>query len=397
MVLTNYMIELTLDQKNALQILSTWVKKPGKQYIALGGYAGTGKTMLLSIFRQKLNEQKPKLKVAFCSFTGKASQVLKQMLTANKALLKQDSVSTIHALIYQAIDDNYGRVIGWKKRESLEANLIIVDEASMVSKTIWQDLLSFGLPIIVSGDHGPLPPIGESFSLMDELDIRLEQIHRQAADSPIIKLSFHARTQGFIPIGRFSSNVVKYSFGDPDINQITQDLLEQWNEDTLFLVGRNKTRVKLNTEIRAIREVYNLSPQPKDRIICVKNNWQTGIFNGMLGTIEKIKPKTDGKGKVHWYQTEIMMNDGTFYQGLISAYQFNHDSVLREAPGLDFRKVGDLFDFGYALTVHKAQGSSAAKVVVFEERNQHQSDDDWKRWLYTAVTRAEKELIVIGN
>jgi len=391
------MIELTQDQKNALQILNLWIKKPTKQYLALGGYAGTGKTMLLSLFRQQLAEKNPKLKVAFCSFTGKATQVLKQMLVVNKAYYKQDTVSTIHALIYQAIDDDYGRVIGWKKRDKLESDVIIVDEASMVSKHIWQDLLSFGLPIIVSGDHGQLPPVGEDFSLMSDLDIKLEQIHRQAADSPIIKLSFHARTQGFIPVGKFSPYVTKYSFQNPDINQITQELLEQWSEETLFLVGINKTRVKLNTEIRAVREVYNQSPQNRDRVICVKNNWQTGIFNGMLGTIEKIKPKTDGKGKIHWYQAEIMMDDGTFYQGDISAYQFNNDSVLREAPGLDFRKVGDLFDFGYALTVHKAQGSSARKVVVFEQRNQHQSDEDWRRWLYTAITRAEKELIVIGD
>jgi ATP-dependent exoDNAse (exonuclease V) alpha subunit len=58
---------------------------------------------------------------------------------------------------------------------------------------------------------------------------------------------------------------------------------------------------------------------------------------------------------------------------------------------------GDLFDFGYALTVHKAQGSSADTVLLFEERNQHMSDDDWRRWLYTAVTRAERQLYIIGS
>lgn len=391
------MLELTQDQETALKTLDAWIEKPDKQYIALGGFAGTGKTLLLSLFRQKLFAQNPKLKVAFCSFTGKATQVLKYTLSSQKTLYKNDSVSTIHALIYQAIDDEYGRVLGWKKREKLEADLIIIDEASMVSVHIWSDLLSFNLPIIAAGDHGQLPPVGENFSLMQNLDIRLEQIHRQAEGSPIIKLSMIARQRGFIPVGRLSSSVVKYSRADSDIHNIMQDLLQQWNEDTLYLVGRNKTRVKLNAEIRTIREVYNESPQPKDRVICVKNNWQTGIFNGMLGTIENIKPKTDGKGKIHWYSAEIMMDDGTFFEGEISAYQFNNDTVIRDAPGLDFRRVGDLFDFGYALTVHKAQGSSARKVVVFEERNSHQSDDDWKRWLYTAVTRAERELVIIGE
>ena len=58
--------------------------------------------------------------------------------------------------------------------------------------------------------------------------------------------------------------------------------------------------------------------------------------------------------------------------------------------------LGDLFDFGYALTVHKAQGSQAKKVILFEERFKKMTDDEWKRWLYTAVTRAEEELYIFG-
>ena len=59
--------------------------------------------------------------------------------------------------------------------------------------------------------------------------------------------------------------------------------------------------------------------------------------------------------------------------------------------------MGDLFDFGYALTVHKAQGSQARRVLLFEERFKQMNDEDWYRWLYTAVTRAEEELIIIGK
>jgi exodeoxyribonuclease-5 len=56
----------------------------------------------------------------------------------------------------------------------------------------------------------------------------------------------------------------------------------------------------------------------------------------------------------------------------------------------------NLFDFGYALTVHKAQGSQAKRVILFEERFPQMTDDNWRRWLYTAVTRAEEELYIIG-
>ena len=58
---------------------------------------------------------------------------------------------------------------------------------------------------------------------------------------------------------------------------------------------------------------------------------------------------------------------------------------------------GDLFDFGYALTVHKAQGSQAKRVILFEERFSQMTDDEWRRWLYTAVTRAEEELFIFSS
>jgi superfamily I DNA/RNA helicase len=85
------------------------------------------------------------------------------------------------------------------------------------------------------------------------------------------------------------------------------------------------------------------------------------------------------------------------FQGLISVQQFKEDKTLSYT---DLRKKslkGDLFDFGYALTVHKAQGSQAKKVVLFEQRFKRMTDDEWRRWLYTGVTRAEEELYIFGE
>jgi ATP-dependent exoDNAse (exonuclease V) alpha subunit len=84
------------------------------------------------------------------------------------------------------------------------------------------------------------------------------------------------------------------------------------------------------------------------------------------------------------------------YNGQIVRYQFNQETTLKAWPGIPPRRLVDLFDFGYALTVHKAQGSQAPKVLLFEERNRHMSDEDWRRWLYTGITRAEEELTVVG-
>ena len=74
-------MDLSGDQKLALGNLINWYKSKAGQYITLGGYAGTGKTTLIAILRQKIKEMDKKKKVAFVSYTGKASRVLKNKLT----------------------------------------------------------------------------------------------------------------------------------------------------------------------------------------------------------------------------------------------------------------------------------------------------------------------------
>jgi superfamily I DNA/RNA helicase len=85
------------------------------------------------------------------------------------------------------------------------------------------------------------------------------------------------------------------------------------------------------------------------------------------------------------------------FHGLIAAGQFGADGPLNFTPDRKKTVRGDLFDFGYALTVHKAQGSQAKRVILFEERFAKMDDDEWRRWLYTAVTRAEEELYIFSS
>lgn len=182
-------LDLSADQSRALEQLLTWVKKPTSRSITLGGYAGTGKTTLISVLRRELATLYPEHVVAFAAFTGKASQVLRMTLEEHKALLPQDSCTTIHKLLYTPSIDKEGRLLSWKKTATLEANLLIIDEASMITDGLWMDLCSFGIPIIAIGDHGQLPPIGSNFNLLQKPDITLEQIHRQAEGNPIDRKS----------------------------------------------------------------------------------------------------------------------------------------------------------------------------------------------------------------
>lgn len=386
-------MNLSADKKAILLQLSSWLQKQPSQYISIGGYAGTGKTTLIAVLRTIINKKNPKLKIAFASYTGKATQVLQNFLKKSNSLYSKDFIGTIHSLIYTPIVSKEGIIIGWEKKQKLEFNLIVIDEASMVSQEIWEDLISFNLPIIVFGDHGQLPPIGNNFSLMKNPDLKLETIHRQLADNPIIQISILAREKGLIPNKRFSGTVEKFSSKDPETQERVGELLASYTPETLILCGYNWTRVKLNQEIRQILGFEDPAPQPGDRVICLRNNHQQLIYNGMIGTIQNIRREDDD-----WYQAEIKMDDREdLFSGKIAVTQFNSSEALNFTKHRKRTVQGDLFDFGYALTVHKAQGSQAKKVILFEQRFSKMNDDEWRRWLYTAVTRAEEELYIISS
>lgn len=384
---------LSEDQEKALARLLGWVKDPARgPFITLGGYAGTGKTTLIAVFKNELLKLDKSARLAFCSYTGKAAQNLKNKLRDAGALSARDSVSTIHGLIYNPLETEDGRIAGWSRKDELERSLIIVDEASMVDGAIWADLLSYNIPIVAVGDHGQLPPISGKFNLMQAPELLLTQIHRQAAGNPIIQVSEHARATGLVPPRRYGPGVVKYLKDDCDAQERSGELLEGWSPETLILCGYNNTRNRLNQFIRANRGFETPAPAPGDRVICLRNNHKKAIYNGMLGTLTSLTP-----AQKDWYQAEIQLDDRERpYDGLIYAPQFGAKTGINFTADRRLAMTGDLFDFGYALTVHKAQGSQARRVVMFEERFAQMDDDMWRRWLYTGVTRAEEELYLFG-
>jgi len=220
----------------------------------------------------------------------------------------------------------------------------------------------------------------------------LELIHRQAKNNPIIDVSIQARETGVIAPGRYGKYVVKYGIESEDRQERMEELLDSYREDTLILCGYNKTRQRLNAYIRNKKGYETPEPSHGDRVICLRNNHKARIYNGMLGTIESIRKEDD-----QWYTTEIQMDgESDLYRGRISVTQFGSDTPLNFTDKRSAIMGGDLFDFGYATTVHKAQGSQARRVILFEERFAKMDDDQWRRWLYTAVTRAEEELYIFG-
>ena len=386
--------ELSVKQKNIIKDILDWYKEKKIPYLTLGGYAGTGKTTILGYLNEKLHREYKDISIAYCSYTGKASQVLKKKLQETGSLKHSDYVGTIHRLIYKAIVDEDDNIIGWEKIsvDDFEYDLIIVDEASMVSSDIWQDLLSFEKPILAVGDHGQLPPVEGKFNLMLKPMLRLEEIYRQEKDNPIVVISEMARKYGEIPKMEYGRYVKKFSREDEDVMEFLTDQLSSYNENMMVLVGYNHTRNKINDGIRQLLEFESPQPQIQDRVICLRNNAELGIFNGMIGTIQSIE-KVSVADMLEYYQTDIVFDgeDEVFHLP-ISIEQFRQRETLRNVS----RDI-NLFDFGYALTVHKAQGSQAEKVILFEERFSKMDDDMWRRWLYTGVTRAVSELYIIGD
>ena len=383
----------------------------GKYYTApivttIGGYAGTGKTTLLCELRRKIHEMSPGTKVAFLTFTGKASSVLNEKLTKGNFIRSCDYIGTIHKLLYIPITKFDARlkrqvIVEWRKRSADEIyyNIFIIDEASMVGEEIWNDLISYGIPIIAIGDHGQLPPVGSSFNLLKNPDFKLTEIHRQALDSPIIQLSIMARQQGSIPVNRFfSKEVFKLSWRNPICKKMWEEKIT-FNQDIIVLCAFNKTRCKLNSIIRDKLSYTHLKPYPGEPIVCLKNNHQLKIMNGQIFQVTWVMPEDYGLSRFTIeYGDEI-------YESLTSSSCFGkeeYDTYPYSKAMTEFAKEKgfdsiDYFDYGYVLSVHKSQGSEWNKVIVFEQRTRHWDDEYYARWLYTAITRAKEKLFIISD
>ncbi len=363
----------------------------------IGGYAGTGKTTITGHIVDRL---RPK-KIAFACYTGKAKGVLESKLRATKSLIDGDSIGTIHSLVYSPIPkekremkDGKEHISTWAEfskryEDEFPYDVIIIDEASMVSQMIFEDLSEIGVPILAIGDHNQLPPVGSKFNLMAEPMARLETIHRQAKDNPIIQLSVTAREIGEIPHGFLTADIGKTIDGTI-VNRLAPNI-----EDWTILCGTNKKRVRINKFIRDKKfTISPETPQIGEKVICLQNNHKVGIFNGMIGTIKKIEIFEQ-----HWYLAEIDMVTHTYY-GKIFRYQFNNEKTCKDTmlqcENLHPEEFGDLFDYAYCLSVWKAQGSEFDNVVFYEEQNVRRwIGKDFGRFIYTALTRSKKRLIVI--
>lgn len=380
---------------------------PDFKYITIGGLAGTGKTFLIAILRDEIYDKWKSKNIAFVTFTGKASSVLKTKLEENNSIFHGDSCSTIHSLIYRPelkydIKTKKMVVIKWIKKPELDFDLIFIDEASMVNGQIWKDLIDYNIPIIAVGDHGQLPPIGDQFNLMEKPDYLLTEIKRQALDNPIIRLSQDIRNGIEIPFGFYDKNnhdVFKLPWNSSECRSMLNKV-DFLNDDVIVLCGFNKTRTKFNKMVRSKYGFTNDEPYPGEKIIFLKNNYNSKVLNGMLGKVMFLMYEAKNV-----YELTVSIDGYEHpYSGLVYNGCFGKEKYDEAADEIQEKKYKaiiknsnhgsiDLCDFGYAITTHKSQGSEFKKVICFIEG--YWDAEYMKKFIYTGVTRAKEKLFLI--
>jgi len=425
-------------QAQAIAAIRDWfqTRTSEQQVFRLFGYAGTGKSTVLKFALEDLGlaphaEDRPGVVTA--TFTGKAALVLRR---------KGTPARTIHSLIYSVIEateeeieeaqkrivdaEAKARHLAGFERTSAEAaieamrqtlremkkprfalnpdspaasaKLIVLDEVSMVGEEMARDLMSFERPILVLGDPGQLPPIkGDGAFSQQAPDIMLTEIHRQAAESAIIRLATMAREGQPIGFGQYDDHAWKMRMADVTPQQALRG--------GQVICGRNATRFQLNNSLRRAAGFGGsfLPTSPGEKVICLKNQSDLGLINGMFLTLADIvdegsvyfsavvtdeggtpigPPAKDGK------PGRLMLYKGHF-EDHVALDPHRHDRDWR-----DKKKLAEA-TFGWAITCHKAQGSQWENVIVWDD-GLGRTEQDRRRWLYTAITRAERGLVILS-
>lgn len=486
-------LQLSPDQQAAIDAIRAWLTT-STPTLTMGGLAGTGKSTLISQLVQALSG----MIVYVCAFTGKAASVLRS---------KGIPACTMHSLIYeprnwcdacQRFVESNGKTCSscfngairtkFVPVPFIDADLVIVDESSMLNLNHVRDLEALAPKILYVGDHGQLEPIGRDPGIMRDPDIKLERIHRQAESSPIVQFAHHVRLQRSpsswspplktqdenqettvvnikyqdydVYIGRAGNGQDGY-FGNPcKLNQLCKycSMTHEWptatipcyrryfeeriaqddefkkrvgdlagkrlgcfckpnachgdiiaeyvnglspntepdevvihrdrptgkilNKFDIVICGYNNTRVAVNGVIRKLRGFKDPLPEVGERLICLQNDSDLGLFNGLLVTVLNRHPQSY---RWDYPKYDFVDDTGNEYFGIpVNPDQFGKEKRLERA-----RKGVGVFDWGYCMTCHKCQGSEFDKVAVLE-----QIAGSWEsaRWRYTAATRAAKRL-----
>lgn len=408
-------MQFSSEQDAALKLTDEWIRNGDKQVFHFFGYAGTGKTTLAKHLAENIDGD-----VLFAAYTGKAAHVLKKKGC--------DNASTIHSLIYHSRDksrarlkaleaeleellkqliearvehhdqhpkvrelrkeikheiDNAEQPMFIRNEDSLvkDVEMVVIDECSMVDSRMGEDLLSFGTPVLVLGDPAQLPPVGGAgyFTEGVKPDVMLTEIHRQAQESPILRMATKVRNKETLELGDYGQNCRVLSEG----HKLDPEEVLAFDQ---VLVGKNATRRASNKKLRQLKGHHDPYPVVGDRLVCLRNNSELGLLNGALFHVADVTGVMDEK---------VFMSitpEDSIVSLEVGAHEHYFLGKEDELKWFEKREAQE-FDYGYALTVHKSQGSQWDSVGLFDESYCFKADRH--RWLYTGITRAAESITVV--
>lgn len=385
--------------------------------------AGSGKSTLVKFIISALNI--PDERVAYVAYTGKAANVLKNKGCPN--------ATTAHKLLYHARQTKNGNYVFTPKKTLDDPyDLIVVDEVSMLPQELWYQLLSHGVHVLAMGDPGQLsPPKDETNPVLDNPHVFLDEIVRQAQDSAIIRLSMHIREgNDFRQFPTVSGEVRiiphRWQFEDENTTLL---------QASQIICGTNAQRYDLNSRVRALLG-RGPTPEPEDKIIGLKNHWDdisdegNALTNGAIGSIipgkHLIQAYPNLKKFADFRPTNILWADfitedgDTFHSlpidysclttnnpSLTGAQEYQiggyNNSIDRKIEQYGYSASKKLiipynFNYGYAITCWKAQGSEYPYVLSYDCGWLKKKDvKEYTKYLYTAVTRATNKIILVGD
>lgn len=381
---------LTEEQKNVV------VNSLNSNVVVITGAAGTGKT---SISRAILNVYKQgNYKISCCALSAMAAQRITEA-TGFQA-------STIHRLL------EYGKM-GFNRNHNnpLEADIILVDECSMINVPLFKSLLEAvkeGAKVIMCGDNKQLPPIGygnvfgDLLLKTDDFNVfKLTKVLRQAEKSGILMDANKIR-RGMFPISQPELKIVNGELNDMvymfrDNREALQRIaiktymrsIEQVGIDNVMIVTpRRENCDNSSTEInKTIVELIADKSQPSmklgnkvfyvgSKVMQIDNNYEKNVFNGEIGYIQSIEERFSDGEKTTVFSVEYKMNDKK------KLVEYNRN------------ELGQI-DLAYAATCHKLQGSGIHTVIIIIDMTHYTLLDTCL--LYTAITRAKKRCLLLAE
>ena len=462
----------TDDQRQATEAFIKWLQRPDERFV-LAGYAGTGKTHMVSRWLSALDAGD--VRVAVGCLTNRAAGILRSKgvygATTIHSLLyslndRRSEMSKAKANLRKAQADHDEAVAGrrpekeklkaWSKVETCMAKveelmdpsfekaesrrgdipkLILIDEASMVPRSMMDDLEDVGPPVVYSGDPGQLPPVsgGSAYHALKR-NATLKEIVRQDDDS---LLGFATEARQRRRWGKVAGSIKRH--GDNPLSPVVESTRGSGPfgpDAAVALAHSNKLRYALNAEVRILLGRTSPLPEPGDVLVASQTPRPDHpvysymartqrVYNGSQYRVEEIVPHgkranvlratlSDPEGEFdcllngrwfEWFDQGVFDKSGVAFAKIEVPMQKEVvegvDGMVLECGTEDLGSSGKWivpvveFQWGYALTVHKAQGGEWRTVVLFDDhRERREASEDYGRWLYTAATRAKQELLI---